>query len=76
MKESPIATMRKVFSATGPGGLRSRKSARVRGAMGVDMGRNIFQAEHPVAMIQAVKAVVHDDAKPEDAFQLYNDLKG
>ncbi len=46
-----------------------------QGAMGVDMGRNIFQAEDPVAMIQAVRAVVHDDAKPETAFEMYNDLK-
>jgi putative autoinducer-2 (AI-2) aldolase len=46
-----------------------------QGAMGVDMGRNIFQAENPVAMIQAVRSVVHDNAKPDDAFQIYNDLK-
>jgi putative autoinducer-2 (AI-2) aldolase len=39
------------------------------------MGRNVFQAEHPVAMIQAVKAVVHDAMKPKDAFVMYNDLK-
>ena len=29
------------------------------GAVGVDMGRNIFQAGDPIAMIQAVRAVVH-----------------
>ena len=46
-----------------------------QGASGVDMGRNIFQSEDPIAMIQAVRAVVHDNAKPDDAFQLYNDLK-
>ena len=45
------------------------------GALGVDMGRNIFQAEDPVAMIQAVAKIVHDLEKPEKAFQLYNDLK-
>jgi len=45
------------------------------GASGVDMGRNIFQAESPVAMIQAVRAVVHQDETPERAFELYNDLK-
>ena len=33
------------------------------GALGVDMGRNIFQSEHPVAMIQAVRKVVHDGEK-------------
>lgn len=46
-----------------------------QGAAGVDMGRNIFQAEHPVAMIQAVRAVVHDKRTPKDAFDLYQTLK-
>ena len=46
------------------------------GASGVDMGRNIFQSEHPTAMIQAVRAVVHENAKPEDAFDLFNSLAG
>ncbi len=38
------------------------------GAAGVDMGRNIFQSDHPVAMIRAIRAVVHESAKPEQAF--------
>ncbi len=46
-----------------------------QGAAGVDMGRNIFQSEDPVAMIQAVKAVVHDNENPEMAYDLYNSLK-
>ena len=46
-----------------------------QGASGVDMGRNIFQSEDPVAMIQAVKAVVHDNESPDKAFELYNTLK-
>ena len=46
-----------------------------QGAAGVDMGRNVFQAECPVAMIQAVRAVVHDGAKPDKAFDLYQSLK-
>jgi len=45
------------------------------GAAGVDMGRNIFQAEDPVAMIQAVRAVVHDDLSPKKAHDLYLELK-
>jgi len=44
------------------------------GAAGVDMGRNVFQAEHPVAMIQAIRAVVHDGAKPDKAYKLYQDM--
>jgi len=46
-----------------------------QGANGVDMGRNIFQAGDPIAMIQAVKAVVHDRETPDKAFDLYNTLK-
>jgi putative autoinducer-2 (AI-2) aldolase len=45
------------------------------GAAGVDMGRNIFQAEAPVAMIQAVGKVVHERMKPEQALEVYQDLK-
>ncbi len=44
------------------------------GAAGVDMGRNIFQSDCPVAMIQAVNKVVHEGLKPEDAFQVYRSL--
>jgi putative autoinducer-2 (AI-2) aldolase len=39
------------------------------GAAGVDMGRNIFQADNPIAMIQAVRDVVHNGSKPEEAFK-------
>jgi len=46
-----------------------------QGAAGVDMGRNIFQSESPTAMIQAVRAVVHENETPEKAFDLYNTLK-
>jgi putative autoinducer-2 (AI-2) aldolase len=44
------------------------------GAAGVDMGRNIFQSEAPGAMIQAVGRVVHEDARPDDAYELFQDL--
>ena len=45
------------------------------GAAGVDMGRNIFQSDAPAAMIQAVRAVVHDNMKPQQALELYETLK-
>jgi putative autoinducer-2 (AI-2) aldolase len=45
------------------------------GAAGVDMGRNIFQADSPAAMIQAVSAVVHENLVPDQAHQMYLDLK-
>ena len=45
------------------------------GADGVDMGRNIFQSEDPVAMIQAVRAVVHEGLEPTQAYELYGELR-
>jgi putative autoinducer-2 (AI-2) aldolase len=50
-------------------------SAVQEGALGVDMGRNIFQADAPEAMIKAVRAVVHENEKPEKALEMYNSLK-
>lgn len=44
------------------------------GAAGVDMGRNIFQSTHPDAMIQAVRAVVHENETPEKAYDLFLEL--
>ena len=44
------------------------------GAAGVDMGRNVFQSDSPVAMIQAVHAVVHDGLSPAQGFEMYCDL--
>jgi putative autoinducer-2 (AI-2) aldolase len=44
------------------------------GAAGVDMGRNIFQSESPGAMIQAVAKLVHEDARPEEAYELFQEL--
>ncbi len=55
--------------------LRMAHDAVQQGAAGVDMGRNIFQAESPIAMIKAVRAVVHDNESAEKAFELYNTLK-
>jgi putative autoinducer-2 (AI-2) aldolase len=41
------------------------------GAAGVDMGRNIFQSDDPVAMIRAVGAVVHESLKPQAAYEQF-----
>ncbi len=46
-----------------------------QGASGVDMGRNIFQSDSPVSMLQAVRAVVHNNETPQKALDLYNTLK-
>ena len=46
-----------------------------QGAAGVDMGRNIFQSDAPIAMLQAIRKVVHEQMKPQHALDLYQTLK-
>ena len=43
------------------------------GAKGVDMGRNVFQSEHPVEMIQAIRKVVHEGFTGKEAFEFFTD---
>ena len=44
------------------------------GAVGVDMGRNIWQSDHPVAMIKATRAIIHQNANVDQAFKMYKQL--
>jgi len=46
-----------------------------QGASGVDMGRNIFQSDAPIAMIRSVREIVHNRMKPQEAYELYSTLK-
>jgi 3-hydroxy-5-phosphonooxypentane-2,4-dione thiolase len=46
-----------------------------RGAIGVNLGRNVWKNEHPVAMIKALRAIIHDNAEPEAALAVYNQEK-
>jgi 3-hydroxy-5-phosphonooxypentane-2,4-dione thiolase len=41
------------------------------GAVGVDMGRNIWQSDHPVAMIKAIRAIVHNNSDAEGAYDIF-----
>jgi len=45
------------------------------GAIGVNLGRNIWQDEHPVAMIKAIRAIIHENATPEQAQEVYDSVK-
>ena len=55
--------------------LKLAHEAVQKGAVGVDMGRNIWQSEFSVAMIKAVRAVVHDKHSPEEALEVFNRAK-
>jgi putative autoinducer-2 (AI-2) aldolase len=49
------------------------RGAITEGARGVDMGRNIWQSEHPVPMMKALRAIVHDDATVREAMQVFDE---
>jgi putative autoinducer-2 (AI-2) aldolase len=46
-----------------------------KGAIGVNLGRNIWKNEYPVAMIKAIRSIIHDDATVQEADQLFNQLR-
>jgi putative autoinducer-2 (AI-2) aldolase len=46
------------------------------GAVGVDMGRNIWQNDNPVAMIKGIRAIVHEGATAKEALSVFNGSKG
>jgi len=56
--------------------LQTAYDAIQAGAVGVVMGRNIWQNDHAVEMIRAVRAVVHEGATAKEAHDQYNQLKG
>ncbi len=46
-----------------------------KGAIGVNLGRNIWQNDFPVAMIRAIRAIIHENASPKEAQELYESIK-
>jgi len=46
-----------------------------QGAIGVNLGRNIWQNECPEGMARALQAVIHENHTPKEAFQLYEAMK-
>jgi len=49
------------------------QNAMYEGAVGVDMGRNIWQNENPVAMIKGIRAIVHDGVSAKEALQIFSE---
>ena len=45
------------------------------GAIGVDMGRNVFQSTDPVGMIKAVNEIIHKGVTPKEAFEIFKSNK-
>ncbi len=46
-----------------------------RGAIGVNLGRNVWQNPHPTAMARALQAVIHENATPQEAHELFLSMK-
>lgn len=58
-----------------PDALAMAHRAISQGAAGVDMGRNIFQSDHPIAMLKAVGRVVHERLAPADAYEFFREQR-
>lgn len=46
-----------------------------KGAVGVNLGRNIWQHDYPVAMAKAIRAIIHEGATPKEAQDIFNSVK-
>ena len=46
-----------------------------KGAIGVNLGRNIWQNECPEGMARALQMVIHENATPKEAFEVFEDMK-
>ena len=46
-----------------------------KGAIGVNLGRNVWQTENPVAAIRGIRAIVHDNYTPQEALDLFSQVK-
>ena len=46
-----------------------------KGAVGVNLGRNVWQNDFPVAMIRALRAIIHENATPKEAQEIYDSVK-
>ena len=45
------------------------------GAIGVNLGRNIWQSEYPVAMIRSIRAIIHENYTPKESQDLFDQIK-
>lgn len=46
-----------------------------KGAIGINLGRNIWQSEHPVAMIKALRAIIHENKNVKEAEEILRENK-
>ncbi len=46
-----------------------------RGAIGINLGRNVWQSPNPVAVARGLQAIIHENATAEQAEELFNTIK-
>lgn len=46
-----------------------------KGAIGINLGRNVWQSTHPVAMAAALRAIIHENASVKKAQEIFNQVK-
>jgi len=46
-----------------------------KGAIGVNLGRNVWQHDYPVAMIRAIRSIIHEGTTPKEAQELFDEIK-
>jgi len=46
-----------------------------KGAIGLNLGRNVWQAKHPVAIMKALRAIVHEKASVKEAEAIFEETK-
>ena len=46
-----------------------------KGAIGVNLGRNVWQTEHPAAAIRAIRSIIHENHTAKEANDLYEQIK-
>ncbi|MFC1570182.1 3-hydroxy-5-phosphonooxypentane-2,4-dione thiolase [Candidatus Omnitrophota bacterium] len=46
-----------------------------KGAVGINLGRNVWQNAHPVAMARSLQAIIHEGADPSEAHEIFNEIK-
>ena len=44
-----------------------------KGAIGVNLGRNVWQNSNPVGIAKALNAIVHKKATPKEALEIYKE---
>ena len=45
-----------------------------KGAIGVNLGRNVWQTEHPVAALRGIRAIIHENFNAKEANDLYEQI--